>query len=90
VTAPRSVRLYTRPGCHLCDQARQILQSLRRQYRFSVEEVDISVDRDAFLRYWAAIPVIEVGESLVPAALDEARVRSVFDWEFRDEPDDST
>jgi len=77
--------LYSRPGCHLCDESRRILQRLAADYPFTIHEVDITVDHDAFLRYWAAIPVVAVGDSIVPAALDEAQLRTVFDWEFRDD-----
>lgn len=85
MTARRTLRLYTRPGCHLCDDARTLLKRLAYTYPFTVDEVDITVDQDAFLRYCFEIPVVAIGESIVPAAVDEARVRSVLDWEFRDE-----
>jgi hypothetical protein len=79
------VLLYSRAGCHLCEQARAILDRLAGDYRFTVREIDIDSDRDAFLAYCFSIPVVKVGESTVEVALDEHRLRSVFDWELRDE-----
>ena len=85
MTPARTVVLYGRPDCHLCEEARALLVKLAAEYRFTLREVDITADRDAYLRFWSTIPVVAVGESLVPAALDEERVRSVLDWEFRDD-----
>jgi len=84
VSGGRSVVLYGRPDCHLCEEARALLGRLAPEYGFDVREVDITADRDAYLRYWSLIPVVVVGESEIPAALDEHRVRSVLDWELRD------
>ena len=84
-----ALRLYSRPGCHLCEQSRALLSRLAPAYGFHVEEIDITTDHDAYLRYWASIPVVEVGDSIVPAALDEHRLRSVLDWELRDRTDSS-
>ncbi len=79
-----TVRLYSRHGCHLCEESRRILERLAPEYHFEIEEIDIDVDRDAYLRYWTLIPVVVVGESVIPAALEEFRVRSVLDWELGD------
>ena len=82
----RTVRLYSRPGCHLCEESKEILDRLAASYNFTVEEISIHSDRDLYLRYWSLIPVVEIGESVVPAALDEDRLKSVLDWEFRNAP----
>jgi glutaredoxin len=57
--APR-VTLYTRPGCCLCDAAREQLRRARRQAEFDLEEIDI--DKDPLLRalYNDEIPVIAI------------------------------
>ena len=81
----RTVRLYSRPGCHLCEESKAILDRLASHYQFTVDEISIHSDRDLYLKYWSLIPVVEVGESVVPAALDEERLKSVLDWEFRDD-----
>jgi glutaredoxin len=67
-----TVTLYTRPGCHLCDEARTALQRLQRQSPFAIEEVDITTDDELHRRYLERIPVIALGkEELSDYHVDE-------------------
>ncbi len=69
----RTVTLYGRPGCHLCDEARTALESIRRQHPFTLEERDIEADDELFKRYLERIPVITVdGDHLSDFFVDEA------------------
>jgi glutaredoxin len=55
------VTLYGRPGCHLCDEARDELLDLhRRGARFELVEVDIEGDEDLHRRMLESIPVVEI------------------------------
>jgi len=36
--------MFTRAGCHLCDEAWQILESARQQYGFTLQAVDVDID----------------------------------------------
>jgi glutaredoxin len=54
----RTVTLYTRPGCHLCDDARAALQQLRAQHEFEIHEVNIETDDALHAAYLERIPVI--------------------------------
>lgn len=56
------VTLYTRAGCHLCDEAKQQIAPLLREFGATLREVD--VDSDASLReqYSNDVPVIFIGE----------------------------
>jgi glutaredoxin len=56
-----TVTLYGRPGCHLCDDAREHLQRLRATTPFEIDEVDITSDDELHARYLERIPVIAVG-----------------------------
>lgn len=58
---PSDVTLYTRPGCHLCEEAKAAIAPLLREFGASLREVNI--DRDAVLeeRYGWDIPVIFIG-----------------------------
>jgi glutaredoxin len=68
-----TVTLYTRPGCHLCDEARATLQRLQEQAEFAIEEVDITTDDALHRRYLERIPVIALGaEELCDYRVDEA------------------
>lgn len=54
------VVLYTRPGCHLCQEARAVILAERARASFDYEEVDISTADDLELEYGIRIPVVEV------------------------------
>jgi glutaredoxin len=58
---PRDVTLYTRPGCHLCEEAKAAIAPLLREFGAVLREVNI--DEDAVLkeRYGWDIPVIFIG-----------------------------
>ena len=70
------VTLYTRPGCHLCDEARAVLLRVREELPFSLHEVDIERDDELFKRYLERIPVVCLdGEELFEYHVDEATLR---------------
>ena len=56
-----TVVLYGKPGCHLCEDARAVVESVRGEREFELEEVDISLDPVLFRRYGERIPVLMVG-----------------------------
>jgi glutaredoxin len=58
---PRArVTLYTRPGCHLCEEAKQAMLAARCAGEYTLEEVDIDLDRDLAGRYGWDIPVVVI------------------------------
>ena len=57
--APRVV-LYTRPGCHLCDDMKDALRGVRVRPRFQLEEVNIESDASLLERFERSIPVLEI------------------------------
>jgi glutaredoxin len=60
------VALYTRPGCHLCDEARDLILSLRESDGdFELREIDIDTDDRLHARYLERIPVVEVDGEVV-------------------------
>lgn len=54
------VTLYTRRGCHLCDVAKQAIDSARRRREFDYEELDIDSDPQLRERYNEEVPVIAI------------------------------
>jgi glutaredoxin len=54
------VTLYTRAGCHLCDQAKQAIESARRRTLFDYEEFDIDSDPQLQRLYNEEVPVIAI------------------------------
>jgi glutaredoxin len=57
---PPLVRLYSRPGCHLCDEARDAILELRRRRPFDFDEVDVSTDDALEREYGIRVPVVLV------------------------------
>jgi glutaredoxin len=55
-TMPLAVVLYTRRGCHLCDDAKQLLVA----HGLHPKEVDIDGDPELVERYGLLIPVVEI------------------------------
>ena len=69
----RTVTLYTRPGCHLCDDARDALLRVRERADFALAEIDIESDDALHRAYLERIPVVELdGEELFEHFVDEA------------------
>jgi glutaredoxin len=68
--------LYGRPGCHLCDDARVVLERVRTELPFTLVERDVEQD-DALLRaYLERIPVVALdGEELFELFVDEGELR---------------
>ena len=55
------VTLYTRAGCHLCDDAKRVLMDARRSVDFDYEEFDIDADPELRRLYNDEVPVIAIG-----------------------------
>jgi glutaredoxin len=77
-TAAR-VTLYSRPGCHLCDNARTVVEAVCAELGESYVEISIADDPDLLRRYGEEIPV-----TLVDGAqhdfwrVDPARLRAAL------------
>jgi glutaredoxin len=68
----KTVTLYSRPGCHLCDDAREALERVHARAPFTLREVDIESDDALHARYLERIPVIALdGEELFDFEVDE-------------------
>jgi glutaredoxin len=61
--ALRRVTLYSKPGCHLCEDARTLLHALAARYPLELEEIDIRSDPSLFRAYDVRIPVIIIDGS---------------------------
>jgi len=58
---PRDVTLYTRPGCHLCEEAKTTIAPLLREFGAVLHEVNIDEDEILRERFDCDIPVIYIG-----------------------------
>ena len=55
--------LYTRPGCHLCDDARAVLLEARARTPFDLREVDIESSDSLLREFGVRIPVVVIDGS---------------------------
>jgi glutaredoxin len=70
-----AVRLYTRQGCHLCDNAREILV----RHGLTPESVDIDADPELLARYNTCVPVVEIdGKERFRGRVDEILLRRLL------------
>ncbi len=69
----REIELLGRPGCHLCDDARELLERVRARTPFVLREVDIEQDDRLFAAHLERIPVISIdGVEAFTLFVDEA------------------
>jgi len=73
--------VYSRPGCHLCEEAVAAIAALHGEgYRFALHEVDIESDELLLRRHLERIPVVEVDGTVVSElVLDQADLRAKLD-----------
>jgi glutaredoxin len=77
-----TLTLYTRVGCHLCEQAERVLERERQATPFELELVDVDRDPDLVRRYGVRVPVVavdgvELFEYEVPVDLLRVRLGGV-------------
>jgi glutaredoxin len=74
-----SLTLYTRPGCHLCDEMKAVIDRVAMTIPLSLEEIDISADADLEARYGLEIPVLLVdGKKAAKYRLTEVELARIL------------
>jgi hypothetical protein len=76
--------LYTRAGCHLCAETRELLHALLAE-RFTqglpsptLVERDIEADDELHRRFLTTIPVVELGDRQLELATSPAKLRRLL------------
>ena len=59
------VTFYTKAGCHLCNEAREMLDEIAAHKDYELTEIDIRTHPDIFETYRYRIPVILLDETIV-------------------------
>jgi glutaredoxin len=62
---PLQVTFYTKAGCHLCEDVREMLDEIAAQSTYELTEIDIRRDLETFDLYRYRIPVVMVNETIV-------------------------
>ncbi|MBA3840614.1 MAG: glutaredoxin family protein [Thermoleophilaceae bacterium] len=76
----RSVTLYGKPGCHLCEEGRAALAAARARRDFALEEVDVSLDPRLARRYGERVPVVAIdGEDVLELRFEGEEVIRALD-----------
>jgi glutaredoxin len=66
-----TVLMYSRPGCGLCDEAREVILAARERTTFAYREVDVSGSDELELEYGIRIPVVLIdGDELFELRVD--------------------
>jgi glutaredoxin len=64
----RKITLYTRPGCHLCEDAADLLERLAARLPLAIVEINILADAGLYERYKHSIPVVAIDGGPILAA----------------------
>jgi glutaredoxin len=69
------IDIYSRPGCHLCDDAKAVIERVQRRYAFALREINIESDPALEKEYGEQIPVVFVnGNKAFKYHVDEAEL----------------
>ncbi len=67
------VEIYSRPGCHLCDDAKVVVERIRQRHPFTLAIINIETDPALETAYGTEIPVITInGNKAFKYRVDEA------------------
>ena len=76
--------LYGRPGCGMCDEARELIRALLDERAAgglptpALREVDIASDPALERAFFVVIPVVELGDRRIELATSAAKIRRLL------------
>ncbi len=74
------VTFYTKAGCHLCDDARNMLDDIAEQHEYELTETDIRSTPELFEQYRYRIPVIIIdGTKTIEGRIDFNELLNAFE-----------
>ncbi len=74
------ITVYSRPGCHLCDEMKAVVHRVSRTLSVSVAEVDISGNQELEHLYGLEIPVLMVdGRKAAKYRVTEGELRKILE-----------
>ena len=77
---PVPIVLYTRPGCHLCDEMKAEIAAARLGWPYELSEIDIEGDPALLREHGESIPVLEIGGQWAFAGrLERGELRRAFE-----------
>lgn len=74
------ITIYGKKGCHLCEEAEDVVAKVGKDYKITIQKIDIEKDKELFARYKEKIPVIAInGEEEFVYKVNEKRLRKKLD-----------
>jgi len=74
-----ALTIYSRPGCHLCDEMKTVVQRVAQSIPLQLEEIDISTSSELEERYGLEIPVLMVeGKKAAKYRVREEELRKIL------------
>ena len=71
--------IYSRPGCHLCDEMKEVVRRVSASVPLAIDEIDISGDAELERLYGVEIPVLMVdGKKVAKYRIGESELRRVL------------
>ncbi len=70
-----TIELYSKDDCGLCDEARKILKSLKKEFFFELKEVKLVEGHPKFNEYFFSVPVVLVGGKEFKSQVRESELR---------------
>jgi glutaredoxin len=69
------IEVYSRPGCHLCDEAKEVIDRVRVRHTFEVKMINIELDPALEAAYGSEIPIVLInGNKAFKYRVDEAEL----------------
>lgn len=76
---PLRLKLYSRPGCHLCDNLRVLCERLSGEFPLQLTEVNIETDPGLLAQYDQKVPVLFInGRKAVKYRTTEGALRRLL------------
>jgi glutaredoxin len=73
------ITIYSRPGCHLCDEMKALVKHVGASVPLALEEVDISADPELERLYGLEIPVLFVaGKKVAKYRVSDSQLRRIL------------
>ncbi len=73
------IDFFTRPGCHLCHEALDVLKRLQKDFDFEIRSVNISESAEFAALYQDSIPVATLnGRAILKHRADEKMLRRIL------------
>jgi glutaredoxin len=69
------IEIYSRPGCHLCDEAKDVIERVGRRFPFALSVINIDTDPELQKLYGEQIPVVFInGNKAFKYHVDESEL----------------